>query len=148
VYTEDKEIWSLRLKRLKWEKICLAPKNKTDLLVLAACQTGVGGGNGQEIDGFGELAQQCGAKGVIATLWRIKDQYARDLLVKFYGILGNKNVTSKIEALRLAQLQMAGLPDLLGKDKDKQSPASPNSTRADFRDAYRWGPFIMIGNWR
>jgi hypothetical protein len=43
---------------------------------------------------------------------------------------------------------MAGLPDLLGKDKDKQSPASPNNTRADFRDANRWGPFIMIGNWR
>lgn len=122
--------------------------DKTDLLVLAACQTGVGGGNGQEIDGFGELAQQCGAKGVIATLWKIKDEYARDLLVKFYGILGDKNVSSKIEALRLAQLQMAALPDLLGKDKDKQSPASPNNTRANFRDAYRWGPFIMIGNWR
>jgi CHAT domain-containing protein len=45
--------------------------DKTDLLVLAACQTAVGGGNGQEIDGFGELAQQFGAKGVIATLWRI-----------------------------------------------------------------------------
>jgi CHAT domain-containing protein len=118
--------------------------DKVDLLVLAACHTGVGGGNGQEIDGFGELAQQCGAKGVIATLWRIKDQYARDLLVKFYGILGNKSVSSKIEALRQAQLQMAGLPDLLGN----QSPASQNNTRPNFRDAYRWGPFIMIGNWR
>jgi hypothetical protein len=67
-------------------------------------------------------------------LWRIKDKYARDLLVKFYGILGNKNVTSKIEALRLAQLQMAGLPDLLGKDKDKQSPEwlSDNSLSSAF----------------
>jgi len=45
-------------------------------------------------------------------------------------------------------LRYLPLPDLLGKDKDKQSPASPNNTRADFRDAYRWGPFIMIGNWR
>jgi hypothetical protein len=46
------------------------------------------------------------------------------------------------------QIQMAGLPDLLGKDKDKQSPASKINTRPNFRDAYRWGPFIMIGNWR
>ena len=68
--------------------------------------------------------------------------------MKFYDTLRNKSVTSKIEALRLAQLQMAGLPDLPGKDKDKQSPASPNNTRADFHGAYRWGPFIMIGNWR
>jgi CHAT domain-containing protein len=93
-----------------------------------------------------KLAQQCGAKGVIATLWRIKDEYARDLLVKFYGILGNKNVSSKIEALRQAQLKMAGLPDLLGKDK--QSSAAKNNSRPNFRDAYRWGPFIMIDNWR
>ncbi len=55
--------------------------------------------------------------------------------------------TAKIEALRQAQLQMAGLPDLLGK----KSPAIPNNSRdsrANFHDAYRWGPFIMIGNWR
>ncbi|HLP44583.1 MAG TPA: CHAT domain-containing protein, partial [Candidatus Kapabacteria bacterium] len=118
--------------------------DKVDLLVLAACQTAVGGGNGQEIDGFGELAQQCGAKGVIATLWKIKDQYARDLMVTFYRNLENKSVNSKIEALRQAQLQLAGLPDLLGRETvaDKSKP------KPGFRDAYRWGPFIMMGNWR
>jgi len=41
-------------------------------------------------------------------------------------------------------LNAASLPDLLGK----KSPATPNNSRANFRDAYRWGPFIMIGNWR
>jgi CHAT domain-containing protein/Tfp pilus assembly protein PilF len=121
--------------------------DKVDLLVLAACQTGVGGGNGQEIDGFGELAQECGAKGVIATLWQIKDEYAKNLVVKFYGLLGNKSVSSKIEALRQAQLQVAGLPDLLGK-KSPASPGNSSDSRANFHDAYRWGPFIMIGNWR
>jgi len=35
--------------------------NNVKHLVLSACQTGVGG-NGEEIDGFGGLAQQNGAK--------------------------------------------------------------------------------------
>ncbi len=118
--------------------------DKVDLLVLAACQTGVGGGNGQEIDGFGELAQQCGAKGVIATLWKIKDRQAKDLVVTFYKNLRDKGVTSKIEALRRAQLQMGGLPDLLGKE----NVIEKSGTKPDIRAAYMWGPFIMIGNWR
>lgn len=43
--------------------------DRVELLVLSACQTGLGG-NGEEIDGFGELAQQCVAKSVIATFGR------------------------------------------------------------------------------
>jgi len=115
------------------------------LLVLSACQTGVGG-NGEEIDGFGELAQQSGAKCVIASLWPVADESTKDLMVNFYRIMKEGKVTSKIEALRQAQLEMAGLDDLLQKDRSS-SKLSPRQ-RTKYASSYFWGPFIMIGNWR
>jgi len=115
------------------------------LLVLSACQTGMGG-NGEEIDGFGELAQQCGAASVIATLWAVDDESTKDLMVKFYSILKRGKVSSKIEALRQAQLQLAGLEDLIDNSMETVSAAS--GEKADYSHPYYWAPFIMMGNWR
>jgi CHAT domain-containing protein len=112
------------------------------LLVLSACQTGVGG-NGEEIDGFGELAQQSGAKSVIASLWPVADESTKELMVKFYQILKRGKVTSKIEALRQAQLELAGLEDLLQKNQKQRI-----RSKTKYSHPYYWGPFIMIGNWR
>ncbi|MCP4150063.1 MAG: CHAT domain-containing protein, partial [bacterium] len=89
---------------------------KVELLMLAACETAMGG-NGMEIDGFGELAQQSGANSVVASLWKVRDKSTKDLMVNFYSIIKNGNASSKIEALRLAQLKLAGLEDLLAKNK-------------------------------
>ena len=112
------------------------------LLVLSACQTGVGG-NGEEIDGFGELAQQSGAKSVIASLWPVADESTKELMVNFYRIMKEGNVTGKIEALRQAQLELAGLKDLLSKNKGQTA-----RRKTKYSHSYFWGPFIMIGNWR
>lgn len=113
-----------------------------DMLVLSACQTAMGTSDGVEIDGFGELAQKSGAKCVVASLWNVQDQGTKDLMVSFYQNIKAGTYSSKIEALRQAQLQLAGLDDLLqpnGQNKrEKTKYASP----------YYWGPFIMIGNWR
>ena len=114
------------------------------LLVLSACQTGLGG-NGEEIDGFGELAQQSGAKSVIASLWPVADKSTKELMVIFYRRLKEGKSTSKIEALRQAQLELAGLDDLLSKDKQKIH--SSNGIKTKYSSHF-WGPFIMIGNWR
>ncbi len=90
--------------------------NRVELLMLSACETGRGDADGREIDGFGEMAQQSGAQCVVASLWKVTDKSTKDLMVKFYRILKQGNVTSKIEALRQAQLELAGLEDLLGKN--------------------------------
>jgi len=116
------------------------------LLVLSACQTGVGGGNGDEIDGFGELAQQSGAKCVIASLWPVADESTKDLMVAFYRIIKEGKAISKIEALRQAQLELAGLEDLLQKDKNHTDKESRQKTK--YSNPYYWGPFILMGNWR
>jgi CHAT domain-containing protein len=117
--------------------------HNVELLMLAACETAIGGGNGLEIDGFGELAQQSGAKTVVASLWKVRDESTKDLMVKFYRILKEGNVTSKIEALRQAQLELAGLDNLLAKNNIMK-----RKKKSKYSHPYYWGPFIMIGNWR
>jgi len=46
-----------------------------DLIVLSACETGVGGqlGNGEEILGFGYQMQKTGARAAVASLWAVSD---------------------------------------------------------------------------
>jgi CHAT domain-containing protein len=117
--------------------------HNVELLMLAACETAIGGGNGLEIDGFGELAQQSGAKTVVASLWKVRDQSTKELMVNFYRILKQGKVTSKIQALRQAQLELAGLDDLLYKNNSMKK-----KKQSKYSHPYYWGPFIMIGNWR
>jgi CHAT domain-containing protein len=45
--------------------------------------------------------------------------------------------------LRQAQLELAGLEDLIGKNKNK-----PVRKKTQYSHPYYWGPFIMMGNWR
>lgn len=99
-----------------------------DLVVLSACQTGVGGilGNGEEILGFGYMMQQAGALAALATLWRVDDAATQNLMEAFYSELQGDNIT-KIEALRQAQLSLIA---------SKYKGGHP----------YYWAPFILIGN--
>lgn len=103
--------------------------DSTDLLTLSACETGLGGGydsQGKEIEGFGVIAQQQGAKAVLATLWKVEDKSTSFLMADMYTQkLNGKN---KIEALRQAQIDL----------KKKPEYAHP----------YFWAPFILMGNWQ
>jgi CHAT domain-containing protein len=104
--------------------------DNVDLLTLSACNTGLGGGRdatGQEIDGFGVIAQQQGAKAVMATLWPVRDQSTALLVADMYREHQSSQI-SKIEALRRAQLALLAQPKY----------ASP----------HYWAPFILMGNWK
>jgi len=63
-----------------------------DLVVLSACETGLGGklGNGEEILGFGYQMQQTGARAAIASLWSVDDGGTQALMSAFYNILSGK----------------------------------------------------------
>ncbi len=101
-----------------------------DLLTLSACETGLGGGRddkGREIEGFGVIAQQKGAKAVIATLWPVEDTSTSMLMTTVYRNRQTQGL-SKIEALRQAQLNL------------KRQPK--------YAHPYYWAPFILMGNWR
>ncbi|MBF2090290.1 MAG: tetratricopeptide repeat protein [Synechococcales cyanobacterium K44_A2020_017] len=130
--------------------------NNVELVVLSACETGVGGdrlGNGAEILGFGYLMQEAGAVAAIASLWQVSDGGTQVLMDGFYAALNNGY--SKAEALQRAQ-QALITSDALVLAGDRGNPATieivdsrtgqPLSQSADLAHPYYWAPFILIGN--
>ncbi|WP_199306750.1 CHAT domain-containing protein [Anabaena sphaerica] len=101
-----------------------------DLVVLSACQTGLGEklGNGQEILGLGYQIQLTGAKASVASLWSVSDGGTQALMNEFYQVLKVGNVT-KAEALHKAQLALL-----------------TDSNKSEFTHPYYWAAFILIGN--
>lgn len=81
-----------------------------DLVVLSACETGVG----PELRGEGLLSLnnaflQSGARSVVSTLWKVDDQATLELMTEFYRLMVNENKLPA-EALRLAQLKLRKNP--------------------------------------
>ena len=54
-----------------------------DLVTLSACETAIGGGKGDEVEGLGVILQNKGAKAVLATLWSVQDEGTRALWRNF-----------------------------------------------------------------
>ncbi|OKH32370.1 hypothetical protein NIES2119_26405 [[Phormidium ambiguum] IAM M-71] len=124
-----------------------------ELVVLSACQTGIGGklGNGEEILGFGYQMQQTGAKAAIASLWKVNDGGTQALMTAFYAALQSEN-----NSLALA-LQKAQVALITGKDislNKSQYQTVQQRTRSNLPSAvanalshpHYWAPFILIGN--
>ena len=76
-----------------------------DLVVLSACETGLGkemGGEG--LVGLTRAFEYAGARSVLASLWSVADETTAALMKRFYGYL--KAGRSKDAALRQAQLDL------------------------------------------
>jgi CHAT domain-containing protein/Tfp pilus assembly protein PilF len=118
------------------------------LVVLSACETGIGGNleTGDEILGFGYLMEQAGAEATIATLWSVDDGGTQVLMNAFYANLGKKGVT-KAEALRQAQLTLIGSDEGGGVDNRGVVPVDGVPTlKGRLSHPYYWAPFMLIGN--
>lgn len=104
-----------------------------DLMVLSACQTGLGAqlGNGEEILGFGYLMQTAGARATMASLWIVSDGGTQVLMNAFYESLKQDNIT-KAEALRQAQIALIN--------------NESTSTFSNLQHPYYWASFLLIGN--
>lgn len=108
-----------------------------DLLTLSACDTAVGASGGQEIEGFGALAQHQGAKGVLATLWPVNDDSTGLFMQQFYQNRVQQNITkaAAVQAAQQAFIQ-AGQANTAGQNLPYF-----------YQHPYYWAAFILLGNW-
>jgi CHAT domain-containing protein/tetratricopeptide (TPR) repeat protein len=85
--------------------------SNVDLVILSACQSGIGSklGTGVEILGLGYQMQAAGARVAIASLWKVNDAATQALMTAFYGEL-QKGDASVTETLRRAQISLIKSP--------------------------------------
>jgi CHAT domain-containing protein len=120
-----------------WE-IFESVRLNADLVVLSACETGVGeirGGEG--IIGLTRAFQYAGARSVLASLWRVEDEATAELMQRFYRHL--KAGKAKDEALRAAQVELIRRPLRVpdGRGDWTQRNAAP---------PYFWAALQLVGD--
>ncbi|MFG6100182.1 tetratricopeptide repeat protein [Leptothoe sp. ISB3NOV94-8A] len=130
------------------------PLRDADLVVLSACETGLGGqdlDSGIEVLGLGYQIQRAGAKAAMASLWRVDDGGTQALMNAFYLALSEG--LPKAEALRRAQLALIkdDLSVISGESRAAINivdfdTGEPISLNASSDHPYYWAPFILIGN--
>lgn len=102
-------------------------KLPVDLVVLSACQTGLGKDvKGEGLIGLTRGFMYAGASGVVASLWKVDDEATAELMKYFYEGLFEKGL-SPSAALREAQLTMR-------QQKRWQEP-------------YYWAGFVIQGQY-
>jgi CHAT domain-containing protein/tetratricopeptide (TPR) repeat protein len=95
----------------------------TELVVLSACETGLGEVRaGEGVFGLRRAFQLAGAQTVVMSLWRVPDDPTRELMAGFYRRL--LEGLPRAEALRQAQLEL----------------------KTRYPDPRTWGAFICQGN--
>ncbi|MCH9649689.1 MAG: tetratricopeptide repeat protein [Deltaproteobacteria bacterium] len=112
---------------------------KADLVVLSACQSGLGKElRGEGLIGLTRAFQYAGARTVAASLWKVDDEVTAELMVRFYRHL--KSGKTKDEALRAAQMELIREPVLL-EGGDGQT------VERDASSPYYWAAFQLFGDW-
>ena len=100
-----------------------------DLVVLSACQTGLGKViKGEGLIGLTRGFMYAGAARVLSSLWKVDDRATAELMKHFYRSLFGTPPQSPAAALRTAQLTLA---------REKR-----------WEDPYFWAGFVLHGEWQ
>jgi tetratricopeptide (TPR) repeat protein len=140
-----------------------------DLVVLSACETGLGpDGGGEGLLGFSQVLLGKGARSLVLSLWKVDDTATALLMTRFYqNLLGKRDgldkALLKAEALQeakrwLKELSRAEVEKLGGElvrreGRGAEEPKGPPAPReslpagaAPFAHPRYWAAFILIGD--
>ncbi|MFI5455304.1 MAG: CHAT domain-containing protein [Isosphaerales bacterium] len=141
------------------EAIAGLPLQDLELVVLSACETGVGlVGGGEGVFGLQRAFHLAGAHNVVASLWKVDDQATAALMAIFYDQLWQQH-KPPIEALRIAQLTLYRHPERIGelakargtldfgKLVQRPEPGPDNGKPAGTEHApiEKWAAFVLSG---
>ncbi len=113
------------------EEVTFLDLSGCDLVVLSACETGLGRAEaGEGMLGLRRSFRLAGARTVVSSLWQVRDDSTQELMERFYENLWLKKM-GKLEALRQAQLWM------LEENREGDGKGLPST----------WGAFVLDGEW-
>lgn len=96
--------------------------DKTELVVLSACETGLGEiRNGEGVYGFQRAMIMAGSRSVMMSFWKVNDEVTQELMTSFYTFW------------------MSGLP------KREAFMRAQTRVRAAHPEPQYWAPFVLIG---
>lgn len=110
--------------KLKLSEVYELNLEETDLMVLSACETGLGK-DGIETTTLARAFANAGVQNLIASLWKVNDESTKILMNHFYDNV--KNGTGYLDALHSAQMHLM------------------NYNNGQFKNPKYWAPFILIG---
>ncbi len=135
-----------------------------ELVVLSACETGLGKtAGGEGLLGLQQAFQVAGARTLVASLWKVDDAATSVLMDEFYANLWSKQGTSPLESLRQAQLTVLKEPQRVrqrvkelaaerkrrGIDVDEPELLHiPGGKTADRSPPAWWAAFVLSGDCR
>ena len=140
-----------------------------DLVVLSACETGLGkDARGDGLLGFAQAFLSKGARSVVLSRWKVDDTATSLLMIRFYeNLLGQRDLKKPLgravaleeakkwlrtlprkEAGRLATLHTGGV--LRGSEGTEKTPDKVKRVElkgdAPFAHPYYWAAFTLIGD--
>jgi CHAT domain-containing protein len=111
----------------------------TELVVLSACETGLGRvEQGEGVYGLRRAFQMAGAKTVVSSLWQVPDKETAKFMRELYARMSN---TSKRGSARMAtypELMQKVALERITELRERGRPTHP----------YTWGGFIATGDWK
>jgi CHAT domain-containing protein len=134
-------------------------KLSAELVVLSACQSGLGrSGGGEGFIGFAQAFFLAGARSLMLSLWEVDDRATSLLMTRFYrNWLGRRpglaQPLSKAEALREAKAWLRGLTSeeveeeltSMARGEVHEKTAKP-VTAHPFAHPHYWAGFILMGD--
>jgi CHAT domain-containing protein/Flp pilus assembly protein TadD len=121
----------------------------TKLVVLSACETGLGGvQKGAGVYGLRRALVLAGSESQVMSLWKVSDVGTRDLMTAYYTRL--QKGEGRTEALRQVQLEMLSsqMSSAVSDRKRETSDTGQQAAARDYRHPYYWAAFIQSGDWR